>query len=104
MKMKIKKATKIVTIISIVIIILGIIAGIGISNSIESSIPTDSMYVDGSDFSGIIQIFGFFGSKILGTLVTFGGFIIASLIWVIYGFVLLIITIVNKLKNNETKN
>ena len=104
MTMKIEKTTKIITIISVVIIILGIIAGIGLSNSIESSISQESIYVDGSDVSGIAQIFGYAGSKILGTLIAFSGFVIASLIWIFYGIVLLIITIVKKLKSTETNN
>ena len=91
--------TKILIIVSVIIIVLGIITGIGVSNSIDNSIPKEGIYVDGSDFSGIVQIAGIMGSKIIGTLIVFGSFVIDAFIWLIYGFIILIINIVEKIKN-----
>ena len=39
------------------------------------------------------------GSKIIGTLIVFGSFVIDAFIWLIYGFIILIINIVKKIKN-----
>ena len=97
--MKKVSVTKILIIISAIIIVLGIITGIGVSNSIDNSIPKESIYVDGSDFSGIVEIAGIMGSKIIGTLIVFGSFVIDAFIWLIYGFIILIINIVKKIKN-----
>ena len=99
--MKKVNVTKILIIISVIIIVLGIIKGIGVSNSIDNSIPKESIYVDGSDFSGIVQISGIMGSKIIGTLIVFGSFIIDAFIWLIYGIIVLIIGIAKK--NNKKR-
>ena len=99
--MKKLNATKILIIISIIVIILGIIIGIEASNSIENSIPNESINVDGSDFSGIVQITGIMGSKIIGTLIVFFSFIIDAFIWLVYGIIILIINIVKKIKNKR---
>ena len=64
--------------------------GIMISTSVENSIPNESMYVDGTDFSGIVRIGGVIGSKMMGTLVVFGSFVIDAFIWLIYGIAILI--------------
>ena len=97
--MKKLKVTKILIIVSVIIIVLGIITGVGVSNSIDNSIPNESIYVDGSDFSGIVQIAGIMSSKIIGTLIVFGSFIIDAFIWFIYGIVILIIGIAKKISN-----
>ena len=99
--MKRLSVTKILTMISVIVIILGIIIGIGVSNSIENSIPNESIYVDGSDFSGIVQITGIMGSKIIGTLIVFLSFIIDAFVWIVYGIILLIINILKKIKTSR---
>ncbi len=99
--MKKVNVTKILIIISIIIIVLGIITGIGVSNSIDNSIPKEGIYVDGSDFSGIVQIAGIMGSNIIGTLIVFGSFVIDAFIWLIYGFIILVINMVKKIRNKE---
>ena len=97
--MKKLSVTKIIVVISVVIIALGIMMGIGVSNSIENSVLNESIYVDGSNFSGIVQIVGFMGSRILGILIVIYSFIIDAIIWLIYGIVVLIIHIIRKIKN-----
>ena len=87
----------------LVIIILGIIIGIGTSKSVENSIPNESINLDRSDFSGIAQITGIIGSKIIGTLIVFFSFIIDAFIWIVYGIILLIINIVKKIKNRRIR-
>ena len=84
-------------IVSIIIVVLGIIIGVGVINSIDNSIPNESICVDGSDFSGIVQITGIIGSRIIGTLIIFGSFIINALIWLIYGIVRLVISLAKKI-------
>ena len=101
--MKKLSATKILIIISIIVIFLGIIIGIGTSKSVENSIPNESINVDGSDFSGIVEITGIIGSKIIGTLIVFFSFIIDAFIWIVYGIILLIINIVKKIKNRRIR-
>ena len=95
--MKKLSVTKILLIVSIVIVDLGIITGIGVSNSIENLTQNGNLYLDGSDFSGFIQIFGLFGSMIIGVLIVVGSFVIDVLIWLIYGIVLLIISLIKKI-------
>lgn len=102
--MKKLSVTKILIIISIIVIVLGIIIGIEVSNSIESSIPNESISVDGSDFSGIVEITGIIGSKIIGTLIVFFSFIIDAFIWIVYGIIWLIINIVKKNRRNTEDN
>ena len=95
--MKKSNITKIFIIISIIVIILCIIIGIEVSNSIENSIPNESINVDESDFSGIVQIAGIMDSKIICTFIVFVSFTIDAFIWIIYGIILLVINIVKKL-------
>ena len=95
--MKKISATKILIIISIIVIILGILIGIGTYKSIENSIPNESINVDGVDFSGLTQITGIMGSKIISTLIVFFSFIIDAFIWLVYG----IINILKKIKNRR---
>lgn len=101
--MKKLSVTKILMIISIIVIILGILIAIETSKSIENSIPNGSISVDGADFSGIVEITGILGSKIIGTVIVFFSFIIDALIWIGYGIILLIINIVKKIKKSNQK-
>ena len=99
--MKKLNVTKVLIIISVIIMVLGIIIGVGVFNSTDNSISNESIYVDGSDFSGIVQIGGVIGSKILGTLIVFGSFIIDAFIWLIYGVVVLVIDIAKKISKKR---
>lgn len=92
---------KILIIISIIIICLGILLGLSISNELISTLPTEKIYVDGSDFSGLAQIGGIIGSKILGMVIVIYSIFIDILIWILYGLVLMIIKIIKKIKNKN---
>ena len=99
--MKKSSVTKIIIIISVIILTLGLITGIGIFNSTENSIQNESIYIDGTDFSGIGQIIGIIGSKIIGILIIIVTFIIDISIWLIYGIILLITSIVKKINKKK---
>ena len=92
-----KKLKKILIIISITIFILGMIIGLSISNELVNSIPNEQSIIDDSDFSGLIQVTGTIGSKILGTIIIFASFFIDTIIWIIYG----IVWIIFKMKHNK---
>ena len=92
-----KKLKKILIIISITIFILGMIIGLSISNELVNSIPNEQFIIDGSDFSGLIQVTGTIGSKILGTIIIFASFFIDTIIWIMYG----IVWIIFKMKHNK---
>lgn len=101
--MKRKKVKRILIIISIIIVFLGIIVGNNISNDLINNIPKENIYIDGSNFSGLVEIGGVIGSKILGTLIIFLSVLIDIIIWIMYGCVLLILKIINNKKNNISK-
>jgi len=87
-----KKINIILLIISIIIIVLGIIIGLGTSNEILNSIPSENT-------SGFIEVFGTFGAKIIGTMIILCSIGIDLLIWIFYGIVLLSIKIIKKIRN-----
>lgn len=89
---------RIIIIISIIIFCLGILSAIEVSNSIESSIPSENVNIDGSDFSGLFQITGIIGSKIIGLLIVLVCFFIDLIIWIIYEVILIIVNIYNNQK------
>ena len=94
--------TKVLFIISIIIICLGIISGLSISNELENAIPNERIYVDGSDFSGLVQLGGIISSKILGTLIIFGSICIDIIIWILYGIILVILKVIKRIKYKRT--
>lgn len=98
--MKRKKVVKILIIISIFIFLLGIIAGISVSNELINGILKEDIYIDGSNFSGLIEVGGFIGSKILGTMIIFFSIFIDIIIWIIFGIVSLIVKVINDKKKN----
>lgn len=93
---------KVLFIISIIIFFSGIFFGLSISIVLENAIPNEKIYIDGSDFSGLMQLGGVIGSKILGTLIIFGSICIDILIWIIYGITLIILGVIKKIKDKRT--
>ena len=93
-----KNIKKILIIVSLIIIFLGIVSGLSLSNELEQSIPNEKLYIDGSDFSIFVQIFGIAGSKVVGILIIIYSILIDALIWIIYGIILGIIKIIKILK------
>ena len=98
-----KKVKIILLIISIIIIVAGIIIGLGASNEILNSIPVENN-VDGAtsgigaNYSGVIEIFGVFGAKLIGTMIIVCSIIVDLLIWLFYGLIILFIKIIKKVK------
>ena len=52
----------------------------------------------GADYSGIMQIFGVFGAKLIGTMIIVCSIVIDLLIWLFYGLILLFIKIIKNIK------
>lgn len=103
-----KKVSIVLLILSIIIIILGIIIGLGTSNEILNSVSLENnTNVNvatsgiGADYSDIIQIFGVFSAKVIGTMIIVCSIVIDLLIWLFYGLILLFIRIIKKIKNNK---
>ena len=87
--------------ISIIILILGIISGINVSNELVNNSNTNNIYVDGTDFSGMAELGVFFGSKILGIAIIFYSILIDIVIWLIYGIIIFILKMIDRLRNKR---
>ena len=96
-----KKIKKILIVVSVIIISLGIISGFSLSGELEQSIPDNKIYVDGTDFSGIVKIGGVIASKILGIMIVIGSICIDIIIWIIYLIIVLIVKLLKKIKNKK---
>ena len=94
-----KKVTKILLLISLALLILSAFSGIVVVNEIGFSPSSDPQYVDGTNFTPLINLFGSLGIVIVGIVVAmpFVGTIAA--IWIIYWIILFIKWIVQKVKN-----
>ena len=92
-----KNIKKILVIISIIIIILGILLGIIISNNIVNNI-NNNLYVDGTDFSSIVELTSFMGAKVLGFVIVIYSILLDIVIWTIYGIIILIFKLIRKRK------
>lgn len=92
-----KNIKKILVVISIIIIILGIIFGISVSNNLINS-ADNNLYVDGSNFSGIVELTSFMGAKVLGFVIVIYSILLDIVIWTIYGIIFLILKLIRKKK------
>ena len=101
MKINKKFVKKILILISIIILILGIISGINVSNELVNNSNTNNIYVDGTDFSGMAELGVFFGSKILGIVIIFYSILIDIVIWLIYGIIIFILKMIDRLRNKR---
>ena len=100
---KMKNVKIILLIISVIIIALGIIIGLGTSNEILNSISVENNVNGatsgiGANYSDVIEIFGVFGAKLIGTMIIVCSIIVDLLIWLFYGLILLFIKIFKKVK------
>ena len=98
-----KNVKIILLIISVIIIALGIIIGLGTSNEILNSISVENNVNGatsgiGANYSDVIEIFGVFGAKLIGTMIIVCSIIVDLLIWLFYGLILLFIKIFKKVK------
>ena len=92
---------KILIIISMIIVSLGIILGLMASNELSNMAPTEKVYVDGTDFSGLIQLASEIGSKLIGILFVIYSIMIDLIIWITYGMIWLVIKIIKKIQNKN---
>ena len=90
-----KNIKKILVIISIIIIILGIISGISLSNDIINN-TNNSLYVDGTDLSSIVELTSFMGAKVLGFVIVICSILLDIVIWIVYGIIILILKLIRK--------
>lgn len=104
MKINRKKVIVILTIISIIIIILGIISGICVSNELINSSNNNNIYIDGTNFSSIVEATTFIGSKILGFAIVFYSLLLDVVIWGIYGIFILTTKIVKRIKKKRSES
>jgi len=98
-----RKIRKILIIISILILIIGVVSGIGIKNELIDFVSNSNVSVDGSNFSGIVELTGVIGSQILGTLIIFGSVVLDIVIWIVYGLVILILNFINYIKTKKDR-
>lgn len=98
-----QKIKKILTIISIAIIVLGIIVAIQTTAELKESRNTNSnIIVDGyNDYRKLTEIIAEVGIILLGISIGVYSFIIVVIIWVTYGIILLIVKIVNSIKQKK---
>ena len=98
-----KKTTKILIIISIVLIAIGIFAGVSVSTELSSGVgKMEDQYVDGSNFTPLLKLGVTLGAIAVGCVIGFYFALAICGIWIVYGIILLIIKIINKMK--ERKN
>ena len=90
-----KKIKKIPVLVSIIIIILGIILGVGVSNNIINS-TNSNLYVDGKDFSDIVELTSFIGSKVLGFVIVIYSILLDYVIWIVYEIIIFILKLLKK--------
>lgn len=99
-----KTILKILVIISIIIILLGIFSAISIRNELKNEgMPKQNVYMDGSNVTGIIELFVEFGSGILAFIAIIFSILVVGSIWGIYGIVILIFIIIKKYKERNRR-
>ena len=94
-----RNVTRILIVISVFIMIVGVVGGILASNELKNVEVSDrSIYIDGTDFTSLIELFVYIGSSIIGFAIGMFSAIIVAIIWIIYGVIVLIVNIINKIK------
>ena len=96
-----KTVKKILVIISIIILVLGIIKGINIMNNVENTASSSDLTIDGADFSGVVELGGYIGNQLVGVITIAYSIFLDIIIWVIYGIVILIIKLIDKIRKKE---
>lgn len=81
-----KKVKIVLLIISIIIIVLGIITGTATSKEMLNLISVENNTNEfasgvGANYSGVMELFGVFGAKLIGTMIILCSIIIDLLIW-----------------------
>ena len=96
---------KVLMVISVFIIIMGVVGGILVSNELSNiEVSNKNMLVDGTDFTGLIELFIYIGSSVIGFAIGMFSVIIVAIIWIVYGVIVLIVKIINKIKGDKKRN
>ena len=96
-----KKVLIVMAILSLIIIIFGIVNGIGVYTEITNQVvDTDNVYIDGSDFSGLFQLFGSSVAIIICCLIIACSIGIVAVQWGIYGIIMLILYLIHRQKKS----
>lgn len=99
--MKKWKVKKVLIIISIIVICFGIVIGLSVSNELENALTNENIYVDGSNFSGLVQVGGTIVSKLFIVVFIIYSIFIDVLIWSVYGIILIIKKIIKKITDKK---
>ena len=97
-----KNSVTIMLVISLIVIVLGFICGVCVYYEVTSQVAASSgldggLYIDGSDFSGLVDLLGQAGAFILSAVIVGASFFAVGIQWFIYFIVKLI-------KNHLAKN
>ena len=93
---------KILIIISIAIVIFGIFAGRSVKDQVRNEgMPTQNIYIDGTDATDFVKISVEFGSGLLQTVIIGFSIFIVICIWGVYGIILLILYIIKNVKKEK---
>jgi len=99
-----KVILKILVILSIIIIICGIFAGKNVKFELQNETGSiGDVYVDGTDFTDVTELFAEIGSGLLGFVIIIYSILAVACIWAIYGIALLIVIIIKKCKAKREK-
>lgn len=88
-----KNTVTIMLVISLIVIVLGLICGVSVYYEVTSRVAASSgsgVYIDGSDFSGLVDLLGQAGAFILSAVIVGASFFAVGMQWVLYFIVKLI--------------
>ena len=98
-----KKAAIVLAIISVLIVVSSIFLANTSKSELLNEVGTSSgLYIDGSDFSPMVNTFGDVFSSLLSFTIVIVAILLVAGMWAIYGIVALVIYIVKKNKEKET--
>lgn len=97
-----KIISRILIVVSIIIIVFGIFAGKSVKNELKAEgMPTQNIYIDGTDVTSVTEIFVEIGSGLLDIIMIVYSILAVICIWVIYGIVMLVLFIIKKCKEKR---
>ena len=92
-----KKVLIVMAILSLIIIVIGIVNGISVYMELANrAVDTGKIYVDGSDFTGLVQLFGSSVAIIVCALIIAGSIGIVAVQWSIFGIIILILYLIHR--------
>ena len=82
-----KNPVTIMLVISLIVIVLGLTCGVAVYYELSNQIAAQSgggLYIDGADFSGIVELVGQAGAFVLSALIIFASFFAVAIQWITY--------------------